>query len=731
MTTKIPESVLIKNCDQEPVQFIGCVQEYGAVFLADPLSGKFTQVSRNAGSFVGKEASQLLGRPVTEVFGKVPSPGAIVTRFTCAHGEVSSYLKAGRWYFELEPAPASDVSWLSRQVREAMDVISQGAGWQEYLQAAAEQTAALLGYDRVMIYKFHPDLHGEVVAEKCRPGVDQFLGLHYPASDIPEPARKVFYENWVRMIPTIGYEPAPFEPELDPATQRKPDLSQTALRAVSPVHIEYLRNMAVAASLTISIKSEGRLWGLIACHHLSPKYLDREERAAAEMIGRYVSSNLRDASKLEEFEERRRLAGVQQEILRRLKHTNDLGKEMLQIRPNILDLIKADGSAAAVYVNGVWETIGEVPDTECLDKLADWLSQHAPGQEVFHTDNLSALYPDCEPFAGISAGLLAISIPKSRRSYVLFFRPEQIRTVRWAGNPDEKHPDETGRLHPRASFSEWAEAVRNRSAPWRSWEIDAAHELRGAIISADLQRQYEKEQEARQEAERAMRSREELMAVLSHDLKNPIGSITLQAALMERGFVKSKDAKNLELTKRIQRATQNMNTLINDILHVTSLEAGQLHMERKPESLVSVCQEVIEMLNPIALHNQLELRFISHTECQAEVDRERVIQVLSNLIGNALKFTPSGGSIEVALEKCGPEDAVLSVSDTGPGIPVEHHLFIFDRFWQANQAKRLGSGLGLAISKGIVEAHGGKIWVENREPNGTIFHFTLPLFAPR
>lgn len=729
--SKPTESALLHDCDKEPVQFIGAVQAYGALVLSDAASGQITQVSANAEKFLGRAPASLLGRPVAELFPTAPAPTEHATRFAADHGEVNTYLKDQRRYFEVEPAPTADLSRLSRRVQAAVDAIGAGTGWREYLDAAAAETFALFGYDRVMIYKFHPDLHGEVVAEKCKPGVDQFLGLHYPASDIPAPARQVFYENWVRMIPAVDYALAPLEPALDPATGRPADLSQTALRAVSPVHLEYLRNMGVAASLTISIKSEGRLWGLIACHHLTPKYLDREERAAAELIGRFVSSNLRDASKLEEFEERRRLAGVQKEIIRRLRHTNDLGKEMLKIRPNVLDLIKADGSAAAFYVNGVWETIGEVPDTDCLNGIADWLNEHAADEEVFSTDRVIEYHPSCVPFRRITAGLLAINIPKHRRSYVLFFRPEQVHTVRWAGNPNEKMADSAGRLHPRGSFNEWSESVRDRAVPWREWEIDAARELRTAILGADLQRQYEKEQEAREEAERAMRSREELMAVLSHDLKNPIGSITLQAALMERTFVKNNDTKSIELTKRIQRAANSMNTLINDILHVTSLEAGMLTMERKPEEIRDVCQEVIELLNPIAQHNQIDLRLKSGINCTAEVDHERLLQVLSNLIGNALKFTPAGGTVEVSIDQCGPAEVKLSVADSGPGIPEEHHLFIFDRFWQANQAKRLGSGLGLAISKGIVEAHGGKIWVENRQPNGTIFHFTTPLAVAR
>ncbi|RZA09555.1 MAG: GAF domain-containing protein [Proteobacteria bacterium] len=724
--TVAPE--LLRSCDSEPVQFIGMLQPTGALVIANGENGQILQVSNNLQDFLGDAGASALGKNTRDIFPQLGVPQALPERNSSALGEITFYARGGRHYYEIEPISKANASDLAKKLRFGMEAIARGTSWEDFLHDAAAQTADVLGYDRVMVYRFHPDDHGEVIAEALRPGVESFLGLHYPASDIPAPARKVFFDNWVRMIPDIEYTPVGLTPPLDPGTGQSPDLSLTAMRAVSPIHLEYLRNMGVRASLTVSIKSEGRLWGLIACHHLSPRYLDLEERAAAEVLGRFISVTLRDASKIEEYEQRKKLKIVNEDILGRLRINQDVGHEILHARPNLLDLIQADGSAAALYVNGAWDRIGQVPADEEMDALVEWMQETHPQREIFCTDKLPLEFPRAEKYREIASGVLALSIPKTRKSFVLLFRPERIQTVRWAGNPDGKTADATGRLHPRASFAEWKDSVRNRSEAWQPWELDAARDLRTAILAADLQRQFEKEQEARQEAERAMRSREELMAVLSHDLKNPIGSISLQAALMERSFVKSQDTKNLEVTRRILRATKSMNTLINDILHVTSLEAGQLQMERKSERLIDICQEVIDMLAAIASHTDLELRLNPESiECSAEVDRERVVQVLSNLIGNALKFTPPGGEIEISVDRCGPEDVKLSVSDTGPGIPPEHHLFIFDRFWQANQTRRLGTGLGLAICKGIVEAHGGKIWVESREPKGTIFHFTLPL----
>jgi light-regulated signal transduction histidine kinase (bacteriophytochrome) len=718
----------LSQCDREPIHIPGSVQPFAALVICEAESMRVVQATVNCEEITGLSHGQLLGKVITEQLELGSQNGSIPSRFEGSRYAQSSYRAGPLYYFELEKKSSSDPTALAQKTRAAMEKIQSQTSWQGFLDEGARQIQALTGYDRVMIYHFHEDLHGEVMAEACNPGVESYLGLHYPASDIPAPARKVFLENWVRMIPTVNYTPVPFEPVLNPVTGATPDLGKTLPRSVSPIHLEYLRNMEVGASLSLSILSEGKLWGLVACHHLQPKYLDENERGACEILARLISSLLRDVSRVEEFNQRERLREIHRKIVSHFGGAADLGKILTQESPNLLDLVNSQGAAVALYLDGHWETAGEVPSDGELDALVDWLTENHPGQAVVETSHLSSLFAPAASYEKIASGLLAISVPKTKRNYILLFRPEIVRTVRWAGKPDEKIATADGRLHPRASFGEWSQSVRSRSAPWRSWELDAALELRSAILAADLSRQFEKEQKARQEAEVAMRLREELMAVLSHDLKNPIGSIMLQAQLMERAFEKSGETKSLENARRILRVGHNMNNLINDILHVTKLESGTLVIEKAGANIADLLHEAADFLGSLAAHGKIELKVrASDISCRARVDRERVIQVLSNLVGNAIKFTPPEGSIELSLEKCGPEFAQISVSDTGPGIPKEHHELIFDRFWQANQARRLGTGLGLAICKGIVEGHGGKIWVESREGGGSTFRFTLPL----
>lgn len=715
---------LIAKCDLEPVRYIGAVQKFGGLIICDPSTLRVKQISENTPTLLGLAPSELLGQSLGDIFA-LPSLNAPYVSFSERGKQIFTYERAGYRYFEIEPTPTSDAGALSNQLRSALDSIHNQNNWQQFLAEGVRQVQAISGFDRVMIYRFHEDNHGEVVAEAVRPGVESYMGLHYPASDIPAPARETFLHNWVRIIPDITAPAEPLVGERLPGNDPS-DLGQTLVRAVSPIHLVYLKNMRVAASLTLSIISEGKLWGLVACHHLTPRYIDGHVRAACETVARILSTSLRNVEVHVESAERERQRNFLKIIANRIAVAEDIGREVMSI-PSILDLIECDGAAASLYIDGMWETSGKVPNSAQLADLITWLSHEHPNEEVFATHELASVYPAANEFKSIGAGLLAIAIPKTRRNYILLFRPEIMETVRWAGKPNEKNTDSQGKLSPRASFAEWAEQVAGKSKPWAAWDIDAAHDLRAAILGSDLHKQFLKEQASRQEAERAMRSREELMAVLSHDLKNPIGSIQLQANLLERKF-KTSDLKIVEAAGRISRAAQNMNSLINDILHVTSMEAGKLNIEKSPESIRAVVEDTLDLLSFLATNNSLTLKIEDGAEdCVAPIDRERIGQVLSNLVGNALKFTPAGGQITIGFHKAPPDRVAISVADTGPGIPTEHLVHVFDRFWQANQAKRLGTGLGLAICKGIIEGHGGDIWAENRASGGTVFKLTLPL----
>ena len=363
-----------------------------------------------------------------------------------------------------------------------------------------------------------PDDSGAVIAEDKTDGLAPFLGLHYPASDIPAQARALYLRCPLRLIPDVQYRPAPLMPEVDPRTGSALDMSFCSLRSVSPVHLEYLRNMGVAASMSISIICGNRLWGLIACHHTLPHYPGTELRAACELFGQIFSHHL--AAKLEAEAANRRIGArrLQDDLVRRVSMTSRIGPELAGV-PTLLDLVGANG--AAVWFEGDLHTVGTVPPRELIKDLVAWLNRsEAP---VFETAHLAGAFPAALPSVAEASGLLAVSISRESHDCVLWFRPEVGHTVSWDGIPQKNVEvgPEGPRLTPRRSFEVWREEVRSRATPWDPVEIEAAQGLRVALQEIVLRQTTI----VQREREAAALRQNLLMAELDHRVKNTLATI--------------------------------------------------------------------------------------------------------------------------------------------------------------------------------------------------------------
>jgi light-regulated signal transduction histidine kinase (bacteriophytochrome) len=575
-----------------------------------------------------------------------------------------------------------------------------------------------------MVYRFDEDGHGMVVAEARQEQLDPYLGLHYPASDIPRQARLLYLRNWLRIIPDARYTPAAILPANRPDAGTPLDLSLSVLRSVSPIHLEYLANLGVRASMSISLSVRERLWGLISCcNHSGALHVPFALRSACEVLGRLTSLQI---AALEEqaagmARSARRPTHARLALAMRDGGSGEVLKCLIEQPAELLELVDA-GGAAAVDQEGT-STCGRTPDAALLRASVAWLDANVE-DAVFATDALSRHLPEAAAAKDVAAGLLSFVLPGEPRRRLLWFRPEVISTVPWGGNPNkpvEPKPQAGQRLHPRRSFELWKEEVRLRSRGWSASDLEAAEELRRAAVEVDLVRQLEREQ-------RAVRARDDLVAVVSHDLKNPLGVIQMQAALLLRTAVASDQEPVRRLrgsAERIQRAVDRMNALISDLLDLAKIEAGRFEVQPQPERAEDIVDDVTTIMGPLAESKQIRLITELRSPSQVNVDRERVFQVLSNLVGNALKFTPEGGTITLKAEPAGRE-VLFSVADTGSGIPQEQLPHVFDRYWQAPRASRKGTGLGLYIAKGIVEAHGGQLWVQSVPARGATFGFTLP-----
>lgn len=487
--------------------------------------------------------------------------------------DASVHLSGGSLVIEVEDADLADRHVVNPLacVQEMIDGLGDTPDLQTYCQLAAERVRSVAGYDRVMVYRFMPDDTGWVFAEARREDITPFLDLRYPASDIPKQARALYLTNWLRLITQVDYTPAPLLPTVNPRSGRPLDMSQATLRDVSPIHREYLRNMGVDASMSISIVSEGKLWGLIACHHYSPRRLPRHLRGVCELFGSMFSLQLEVRLRAEQLEARLLSREALSKIMQALAAEDDYGAGLVAQKQPLLDYVAAGGLAlrvgqtrggVAIRVNSGIAVLGDTPDDDQIGALTDWLTTcMGDFKGVYATDRLGEEYPPAKAYAGIASGLLAVSVSREPRDFVLWFRPEVVETVRWGGDPNK--PVEVGpngiRLTPRKSFEAWAETVRGRSTPWLASENDAAFDLRVALLEVVLRRI----DAAARERLRAWEQEQLLMSELDHRVKNTLASIqamisqTSRSALSLAAFTQGLDRRIRSMSRAHSLLTQS------------------------------------------------------------------------------------------------------------------------------------------------------------------------------
>ncbi len=733
----------LTTCDREPIHIPGSIQPHGVLLVINRGSRTIEQSAGDTWKLLGRAGEDILTRSIDELLDadagefvrvQLSAPASFVApivRLGVLAGtpgrplDLTLHATGDTAVLEFEPSNRTTTVAGDpiAQLKTLVAAVQRTTSLAECCAAAALTMRSATGFDRAMVYQFQPDESGEVVAEAAVPGLESFLGLHYPASDIPKQARELYRRNWLRAISDIAYVPAPLQPVLNPRTLRPIDMSHCGLRSVSPIHLEYLRNMGVRASLSASIVCQDKLWGMLVLHHYSPRYLSADIRVACETFAQILSLHVETRVAAEKARLRANSQRILTELVGNLKDTTDIGGTLAC--EQLLSYVGATG--AAVYFEGKLHPVGDTPAAGDMLAIVDWLN--SVNRPLFNTNHLADQYPAGERIAGNASGLLAVGLSRVPRDYVLWFRPEIGRTVRWAGQPAKAtRLDEHGvRLTPRGSFAEWLEVTRHQSSPWAEADLEAAEALRVVFLETvlkglDLARReaaFESARLAAQELEQRVQERTEQLRSLAADLEaaednerrqiardlhDDLGQ-TLAAAQIRLAALCNDDsgdvrAKATEVGALIDRANNAVRSLAAQLAPAVLHELGLL------AALEWLAEEIQRSFG-------LRVTIIDDGEVKplSQEARSILYRAVRELLINVAKHAQT----DCALVECDrvQERIVIRVSDTGVGYDLN--------------ASRKARGLGLISVRERLSNIGGTAQVQSAPGEGTSVTLTAAL----
>ncbi|MBB3801102.1 light-regulated signal transduction histidine kinase (bacteriophytochrome) [Xanthomonas arboricola] len=604
-------------------------------------------------------------------------------------------------------------------IRRFIEVIEATTTTSDLCQVAATHIRELTGFDRTLIYKFDGDWNGAVLAEDRNEVLPSYLDLRFPESDIPAQARELYRRHRIRLIASNSYVPAPLVAPPELAATAPTDLSLAVLRSVSPVHLQYMRNMGTGASLSISVVCDGRLWGLISCHNHDAKRVPYPVRTACEFIGQIFSLQVSQRERALKVEERVRRRAIQVQLLGRMAGDENFMAALGRHPQSLMALTQSSG--VAIVHRDACVLLGDCPTQPQVLKLVQWLTTHQGSEDLFHTDRLPALWPEADAFADVASGVLSLSISQLHDSFVLWFRPEVVRTVRWGGDPRSKATGQV--LSPRMSFESWKEIVRKQALPWDEVDQDAAMELRVAIVDIVLR----KAEEMAELNEQLVRSNKELEAFsysVSHDLRAPFRHIVGYSELLGSSAAERLNDTERRFLATIAESAKSAGVLVDDLLSFSQM--GRSTLGRLTIDMGVLVEDVRHALAMEARGRSIDWQVADLPKVDADPTMLRL--VWQNLLANAIKFTRDSAAarIEVTHTRTEHED-VFSVGDNGCGFDMRYVNKLFGVFQRLHHSDEYeGTGIGLANVQRIVNRHGGRTWAEGELGKGATFYFTIP-----
>jgi len=735
-------NVDLSNCDREQVHMPGLIQPHGVMLVLRPDDLVILQASENTASLFGIAAETLAMGRLDALLGPEQAE-----RMSDAIARAEDRLDAGplhmlpdipagdgREGFQVMAHRAGDVlivelerisgerprlDALYAELSVSIDRLHGATSLSAFFDLAVTQVRALTGFDRVMAYEHAEDGSGEVIAEARRDDIDSYLGHHFPASDIPAPARRLFALSWLRHLPDVNYTPVPMAPPTKPPV----DMGRALLRHVSVMYSAYLTNMQVRATLVMPLMKAGRLWGLISCmHYAAPRRVPCETRTAVEIFAHMISLRMAEQEDRDTAAYRQRMSDANAAIKLEIERGPDYDRGLKAAAPSLHGWMDATGAALATERSLVM--VGETPTKDEVSALVAWLIGHMEDRSVFATDHLAALYPPAAGFPATAAGLLAARLMQSRGGFVMWFRPAIPRKVLWAGDPHKPVQvtvvDGQSYLTPRRSFAAWQETVANRCPPWKAWEVEAAEDLRQTIGAVALVRTNE-------DLKRSNTELDSFAFAASHDLKEPLRGISNFATFLKRSAEAKLSDEERGRIATILRLTKRMDGLTDALLQYSRM--GQTEATLELVDLAELLLQILQELQSKIAEKGVEVRVPSALPT-IRSDRVWLTEVFINLIYNAIKYNdhPAGERWVEITWRVTDGRLAISIRDNGIGIAPQHleHVFGIFRRLHARDQYDGGNGAGLTIARRTVERLGGRLWAESEGlGKGSTFVFTL------
>lgn len=740
--------VNLKNCEDEPIHIPGSIQSHGFLIAIDEIKNNITFCSENIIEFIGATYEQVLGKHISAVFDEFfihelnqfkddLNEQVKVFNFNLKTGlfSISFHVSNNQLIIEGEPVDAQfdQRNDLYNSSKKLLSYIEDSYTLNELAKAVSETIKQITEYDRVMIYRFDKDYNGEVIAESKEEHLESFLGLHYPHTDIPAQARELYIKNQLRIIGDVFYKPIPIY-TIDSATSENLDLSLAVLRSVSPIHIQYLQNMGVGATLTISLLHKDRLWGLITCHHYSAKYLSQEIRTTAKLHGHFITSQIDVRVLNEEYEIAQKALGEVEKITTTNLNIDRNSIDDIFNNPSIIKLCNSIGASA--LIDGKIYKYGNTPNDEDIKRLSEFLNEFT-AQESLNTNSLIKTTSNLNFISNTFPGINYYSL-KSNADCIIWYRTETIKDIKWAGDPTKTIEKDKNGLSPRKSFEQFTEKVKGYSREWLQSELSASFNFYNFFLNhlrtINLNEEKEKQKRLSEILKETNSELENINWISTHDLQEPLRKIRIMASMILDNEVKTLPEFVQNKIFKMQSSAERMQTLISDILKYTKTQ--DQHTTLESVNLNSLFNELKEELNDHLFDKQAEL--IVNDLPTINGIPFLLKQLFSNIIYNALKFSDTE---RLPIIKISAETEYLdgnaiggagtyfkiSVKDNGIGFENEYKDKIFKIFSRLhNKNDYSGSGIGLALCMKIIMKHGGTINADGELGKGATFNIYFP-----